>query len=628
MDAKASINEEEGLETLRGGGGNVTTSDTGVQFPMTNLAPIPDFYSFARKAIDTTPLASRFAGRDHVRLMNDAIKASFTSIDDFLRHMRQQQALAAREDSKLSKIVEFNGDYDKKHTLEHQREHLTTPAGTQWMTDRVIDRELKTKVYERKYRIPSMLPPSSSSAAVADQKMGIVEVGVDEQADAATEPEQLRGGGGPRIAGDRSNGRGPVKSKLSQYEGNVGDSRPSTAQSIDRLKNEMKRINGWEHPLCPVCDKVVYIADKVTFECYAYHKTCFRCRKCKRRLMPVSAVRVRGHPYCEVHGAVLLRRRSNILHSAIGRRRQSGGGSSSTYGALGTKLETSAAAAESAGPSESGSSPFKEDHALPDTRQHRRRVSRYRRRSSGRVRTAARHPTRRESAGIDDVKRLANDGERPLQPDSDQRPTYASQALRDFMDATADLIQSEQSTTLGRAAEIENAGSMSGKKSGNGSSQTEGDETRHVVRPASHARSVTLVTSPSKSVFRSTGSGQESVYKPDIVNSLRQEASRMMAEEEERRHSANRSSSQEGYQTPRGSSIAENLTENKATPDQDGLTSISSQFDHFREDPTDKFSPMLARMRPGPFGQAPPGYFAASPFTVLDPKLGGNSQAR
>ncbi|KAJ1675429.1 hypothetical protein EV182_001282, partial [Spiromyces aspiralis] len=131
----------------------------------------------------------------------------------------------------------------------------------------------------------------------------------------------------PRKSAASPLSRRPARTRASTiFERNCNNSggRMSATKPDDLCRNETVNINGWNQPLCPVCEKVVYVKDRITFEHYHYHQSCFRCHKCSRLLGSTNAaVRVRGHPYCMQHGTSLLRRRSNLMHRSTRRNQRS-----------------------------------------------------------------------------------------------------------------------------------------------------------------------------------------------------------------------------------------------------------------------------------------------------------------
>ncbi|KAJ2545947.1 hypothetical protein EV175_005783, partial [Coemansia sp. RSA 1933] len=225
--------------------------------------------------------------------MNRAIMESFTSVDDFLQHMQQLRA-KNKDDQHGSKAfggdqaqVRRNGDIGVDRQTRYEREQSTSPSGTPWITERVVDKKVKTKVLEKRYPASAAdtagsIPASVKSRVATPQRNG----------------ETLVGGGNSERPGSNA-------------------SRPSTV-----LLNDTKSLNGWDHPLCPGCSTVVYLNDRVVHEGYGYHRTCMRCRQCSQVVPTEVAIRIKGAIYCKKHGAELLRRRSILMRkkSTMGRR--------------------------------------------------------------------------------------------------------------------------------------------------------------------------------------------------------------------------------------------------------------------------------------------------------------------
>ncbi|KAJ2790020.1 hypothetical protein H4R20_007081, partial [Coemansia guatemalensis] len=230
--------------------------------------------------------------------MNRAIMESFTSVDDFLQHMRQLRERNAKPGDPVMlpysgdpSHVKRGGDLDVDRQTHYEREHVTSPSGTPWVTERVVDKKTKTKVLEKRYPAASQNTQSVSSRAQPDQSTLM--------------------GGGARAPSNASRMDALRATNASSA------SRPSTS-----LLNDTRAINGWEHPLCPVCTTVVYPADRVTHEGYGYHKACMRCHRCAQATPAASAIRIKGALYCKKHGSELLRRRSILMRkkSTMGRR--------------------------------------------------------------------------------------------------------------------------------------------------------------------------------------------------------------------------------------------------------------------------------------------------------------------
>ncbi|KAL7747331.1 hypothetical protein RI367_007385 [Sorochytrium milnesiophthora] len=52
---------------------------------------------------------------------------------------------------------------------------------------------------------------------------------------------------------------------------------------------------------CPMCNKAVYIVDKVALDGISMHKGCFRCAQCKIQLQIGKSHKVNGAYYCRTH---------------------------------------------------------------------------------------------------------------------------------------------------------------------------------------------------------------------------------------------------------------------------------------------------------------------------------------
>ncbi|KAJ2761878.1 hypothetical protein H4S06_000970, partial [Coemansia sp. BCRC 34490] len=233
--------------------------------------------------------------------MNRAIMESFTSVDDFLQHMRQLRDRSDRKDGQMDKAfagdhsqVRRNGDVGVDRQTHYEREQATSPSGTPWITERVVDKKVKTKVLEKRY---------PASAADAGSESSSIKSRFSDAASARRASDNTTLVGGGTAGGSERPGSNA--------------SRPSTV-----LLNDTKSLNGWDHPLCPGCSTVVYLNDRVVHEGYGYHRTCMRCRQCSQVVPATAAIRIKGAIYCKKHGNELLRRRSILMRkkSTMGRR--------------------------------------------------------------------------------------------------------------------------------------------------------------------------------------------------------------------------------------------------------------------------------------------------------------------
>lgn len=51
---------------------------------------------------------------------------------------------------------------------------------------------------------------------------------------------------------------------------------------------------------CPKCERKVYFAERLTFQNYYWHKVCFKCTSCRKRInTSAEASDNNGEPYCK-----------------------------------------------------------------------------------------------------------------------------------------------------------------------------------------------------------------------------------------------------------------------------------------------------------------------------------------
>uniref|UniRef100_A0A3Q3IXF6 LIM zinc-binding domain-containing protein n=1 Tax=Monopterus albus TaxID=43700 RepID=A0A3Q3IXF6_MONAL len=63
--------------------------------------------------------------------------------------------------------------------------------------------------------------------------------------------------------------------------------------------------------MCSACFKPVYPMEKITTDKYIFHKTCFCCKLCKKKLSMYSYAPLYGEFYCIFHYRQLFRRKGN-----------------------------------------------------------------------------------------------------------------------------------------------------------------------------------------------------------------------------------------------------------------------------------------------------------------------------
>uniref|UniRef100_A0A3P9HUD6 LIM zinc-binding domain-containing protein n=1 Tax=Oryzias latipes TaxID=8090 RepID=A0A3P9HUD6_ORYLA len=65
------------------------------------------------------------------------------------------------------------------------------------------------------------------------------------------------------------------------------------------------------HEMCSACQKPVYQMEKITADKYIFHKTCFCCKKCKKKLSMYSFAPLNGEFYCIFHYQQLFKEKGN-----------------------------------------------------------------------------------------------------------------------------------------------------------------------------------------------------------------------------------------------------------------------------------------------------------------------------
>ncbi|KAJ2876273.1 hypothetical protein GGH93_000930 [Coemansia aciculifera] len=254
--------------------------------------------------------------------MNKAIMESFTSVDDFLQHMRQLRQ-KGDQPGDADKVAAYAGDPAKvqragdvgvDRQTHYEREHVTSPSGTPWITERVVDKKVKTKVIEKRYPASAVSGQSQPPSIKCSGSAPLPARTVNEDVGSTLIGGGSCSGGGDTVVHPRSNSSRMDAMRSTNHS---SASRPSNA-----LLNDTKAVNGWEHPMCPVCTHVIYQNDQVVHEGYGYHKACMRCRQCSQVVPVTSAIRIKGAIYCKKHGGELLRRRSILMRkkSTMGRR--------------------------------------------------------------------------------------------------------------------------------------------------------------------------------------------------------------------------------------------------------------------------------------------------------------------
>ncbi|KAJ2741472.1 hypothetical protein GGI20_005168 [Coemansia sp. BCRC 34301] len=491
--------------------------------------------------------------------MNKAIMESFTSVDDFLQHMRQ---LAQQNDEspKSEQVAAYAGDPTKvqragdvgvDRQTHYEREHVTSPSGTPWITERVVDKKVKTKVIEKRYPASAVSGQSQPPTIKCSGSKPLPSRAATEELGSTL----IGGGGADAVAQPRSNS--------SRMDAMRSTNHSSASRPSNSLLNDTKSVNGWEHPMCPVCTHVVYPNDQVVHESYGYHKACMRCRQCSQVVPAASATRIKGAIYCKKHGEELLRRRSILMRkkSTMGRR------SRHTRNRTGVSSERFIA-------DDSASLPLPPPPPMPMF-------------SSAASTSALGLPAP------------------PAMPVAGGAPRRVTTAMRNFLDAAAEQIESQSllpvptepinwSPAPSVVAESPKPSSRPlpqpkpKPRTGQGYQQ-------HAYKPATVPNYVPVPPLPSlsgqrpgsRSIF--SGSSRESFYDPNVVNALRQEAQRQingsnisLAVPVSPATSSVAAGKTRRLLTPCGPSIADALHK-YTSGGRDGRVSVSSQFDPFLE---------------------------------------------
>ncbi|XP_017157224.1 LIM domain and actin-binding protein 1 isoform X4 [Poecilia reticulata] len=72
-----------------------------------------------------------------------------------------------------------------------------------------------------------------------------------------------------------------------------------------------KQFQPTSREMCSACQKPVYQMEKVTADKYIFHKTCFCCKQCKKKLSMQTYTPLNGEFYCIFHYQQLFKRKGN-----------------------------------------------------------------------------------------------------------------------------------------------------------------------------------------------------------------------------------------------------------------------------------------------------------------------------
>ncbi|CAN9506318.1 unnamed protein product [Ophioblennius macclurei] len=81
------------------------------------------------------------------------------------------------------------------------------------------------------------------------------------------------------------------------------------AEPVKRAKSF--KFQATTQEMCSACSKPVYQMEKIAADKYTFHKNCFSCKKCKKKLSVSNYIPVNGEFYCIFHYKQLVRSKGN-----------------------------------------------------------------------------------------------------------------------------------------------------------------------------------------------------------------------------------------------------------------------------------------------------------------------------
>uniref|UniRef100_A0A3B3D3N3 LIM domain containing 2 n=1 Tax=Oryzias melastigma TaxID=30732 RepID=A0A3B3D3N3_ORYME len=76
-------------------------------------------------------------------------------------------------------------------------------------------------------------------------------------------------------------------------------------------RTKLTKFQSASHEMCSACQKPVYQMEKITADKYIFHKICFCCKKCKKKLSMYSFAPLNGEFYCIFHYQQLFKEKGN-----------------------------------------------------------------------------------------------------------------------------------------------------------------------------------------------------------------------------------------------------------------------------------------------------------------------------
>ncbi|KAG7224927.1 hypothetical protein INR49_014843 [Caranx melampygus] len=85
----------------------------------------------------------------------------------------------------------------------------------------------------------------------------------------------------------------------------------SILSRVEEIEQDTSEFQPTSQEMCSACLKPVYPMEKITADKYMFHKTCFCCKHCKKKLSMYNYTPLHGEFYCIFHYQQLFRRKGN-----------------------------------------------------------------------------------------------------------------------------------------------------------------------------------------------------------------------------------------------------------------------------------------------------------------------------
>ncbi|XP_034427899.1 LIM domain and actin-binding protein 1 isoform X2 [Hippoglossus hippoglossus] len=150
----------------------------------------------------------------------------------------------------------------------------------------------------------------NQSRAVRRKTIG----GIDFERIAASQADEKRSVADFRDSSFQSKEKLSVKVLSALYLSKVAPQEPKLAQDRSPESGKRVKITKFQptcREMCSACLKPVYPMEKINADKYIFHKTCFVCKQCKKKLSMYNYTPLHGEFYCIFHYQQLFRRKGN-----------------------------------------------------------------------------------------------------------------------------------------------------------------------------------------------------------------------------------------------------------------------------------------------------------------------------